>query len=216
MEITDFTIRILILLIPGLITYLIVNKFTDSKKDNIIVEVTKVIIYSFISYSISALGGVILENIFPCLDLSVNFLNCLTDSSIPVSWVEIIITAFLSIFVGCIISKLINQSFFHKTAQRFNITKKFSDLDVWSYLFNSKNNFYIVIRDIENNLTYQGYPQAFSKDHKECEVLLINVRVYRYKDSKLLYKCDSMYYKFNSEKINFEIQLLEEENSGKK
>ncbi|MDO5569154.1 MAG: hypothetical protein Q4G04_03490 [bacterium] len=83
------------------------------------------------------------------------------------------------------------------------LTRKFSDLDVWSYLLNGKEDFYVIIRDVENNLTYQGYPQAFSKDHTEAELLLINVKVYRYEDSEFLYEIDSMYHKFKNDKINF-------------
>lgn len=211
MEITDFTIRIILLSIPGLISYLIINKLTEAKKDNLILDITKIIIYSFINYSIYAVFYTIAYYVIPNnWDAKTTFLDCLTNTEIPISWVEIIITSFISIFTSCIIARILNISWFHKTAQQLHITKKFSDADVWGYLFNSKDNFYIVIRDIKNNLTYQGYPNAFSNTNNQSEVLLVNVKVYRYDDGEFLYDCDSMYYKFNSDSISFEIQLLEE------
>lgn len=210
MEITDLTIRILLLVFPGLIAYFIVHEFTEQKRENFIIETIKILIYSFLSYSIYATGKIILALFIKTINKDVYFLKCLIDKTADISWIEILVTAFIALFISCIITKLINKSWFHKTAQELKLTKKFGDLDVWSYLFNGKQDFYMIIRDIENNLTYQGYPQAFAKDHNEAEVLLINVMVYRYEDSTFLYKIDSMYYKFNSEKFSFEIQFIEE------
>ena len=215
MEITDFTFRIILLLLPGLITFFIIDKLTEQKKNNYIINMTSIIIYSFVDYSVYSLLKVFFSLVFKNININVNFLNCLTDKSISISWIEIIVTSFISVFIAGFISKLINESYFHKNAQHLNLTNKFSDIDVWSYLFNSKNDFQVIIRDIENNLTYQGYPQAFSNGHGDGELLLVNVKVYRYEDSELLYTCDGMYYKFNSEKINFEIQVLKGDKNEK-
>ena len=203
MEITNLTIRIILLGLPGLICYYIIEKLTEPKKSDYLLKIIEIIVYSFVSYSL-------LELFSLPFSYKVKFLSCLVNLDTTIVWFEIILSSFISIMLGSILSYLFNNSKFYKMARQLRITKKYGDIDVWAYIFNSEENFYITIRDKEKNMIYQGYPKAFSKEHKEGEMLLQNVNVYNYEDSNFLYNCNSMYYKFNNENINFEITPIKE------
>ena len=58
------------------------------------------------------------------------------------------------------------------------ITNKFADLDVWSYIFNSPDNYWIRVRDYNKNIIYQGWVEAFSDSTGKDELLLTQVSRY--------------------------------------
>ena len=89
------------------------------------------------------------------------------------------------------------------------ITNKFGELDVWGYLMNSNDVSWITVRDIENNLMYDGWIQAFSDNSKEAEVLLGDVQVYDNNSGELLYEVNSQYLSLDKAKIRIEVRKLE-------
>jgi hypothetical protein len=61
---------------------------------------------------------------------------------------------------------------FHYLAARARVSKKFGDLDVWGFVFNSNATEWVVVRDIKYDLMYQGWVHAFSDTADDNELLL--------------------------------------------
>lgn len=79
-------------------------------------------------------------------------------------------------------------------AQAIGATGKFGDPNVWSFAMNSKELRWVVVRDMEKDLMFQGYIRAFSDiDEKVSELLLVSVHVFRESTGEKLYETDTMY-----------------------
>ena len=65
----------------------------------------------------------------------------------------------------------------------------------------------IIIRDIKNDLLYQGWLSAFSTTHNENEILLSNVQVYRNSNTEeVLYNMEKVYFTKKSDDIIIEFR----------
>jgi hypothetical protein len=58
---------------------------------------------------------------------------------------------------------------------------------------NSKEVNWVYVRDKENGLTYEGFVVSFSENAAAHEIVLSDVKVYRYEDSVELYSVPSIY-----------------------
>tara|TARA_B100001245_G_scaffold173899_2_gene132317 strand:+ start:34374 stop:34610 length:237 start_codon:yes stop_codon:yes gene_type:complete len=75
---------------------------------------------------------------------------------------------------------------------------------------NSDDVNWITVRDLENDLMYDGWIQAFSDNSKEAEVLLGDVRVYRNSSGELLYEVGSQYLSMDRSNIVIEVRKGEQ------
>jgi hypothetical protein len=89
-------------------------------------------------------------------------------------------------------------------AQKTGLTKKDADEDVWSSIFNLETTEWVVIRDYEKNLIFEGWVSKFSESFEKKELLLMEVKVYDNNTSEYLYDVPSIYISFNSDKIIIE------------
>lgn len=220
MEISDFTLRIILLFIPGIVCMTIVNQLVEYEEQKIFDYIVKTLICSFLAYSLVSVCAEIIDLIIYILhyysltnytsDLKVIFLDCLTNKELGISFFEIIITSVLSIPLAFFISWFLNKKKLFRIAQDLHCSNKFGDIDVWSYIFNSDKSFYVVIRDHDHNLMYQGFATAFSKSHKDNELLLLNVSVYTNNEATHLYDIDMMYITRDSSNLTIEFRGIEE------
>ncbi len=201
MELTDFTLRILLIFIPGIISLIVIQAFTVHKE----IKPYKFIIYSlllgFISYFFYYIINLII-NTFDNEKLTFSFFKTFfktlfnKNEEINIKEInvkEIISVSFLSVIMGCIYSFLDKHKIFHRMAQKLHITKKFGDLNVWSYLMNSKLPEWVRIIDIKNDLTYEGWVHAFSDATEPDEIFLRDVKVYQTSISKVIYETPALY-----------------------
>ena len=129
------------------------------------------------------------------------------SSSLIVNLNEIFLAIFFALIISIIFSVLINKKVLIKLARKLNITHKFDEDDVWSYVFNSEERYWIIIRDIKNDLLYQGWLSAFSTTHNENEILLSNVQVYRNSNTEeVLYNMEKVYFTKKSDDIIIEFR----------
>jgi len=97
-----------------------------------------------------------------------------------------------------VLAFVITALHYHKAlfdfAQAIGATGKFGDPNVWSFAMNSKELRWVVVRDMEKDLMFQGYIRAFSDiDEKVSELLLVSVHVFRESTGEKLYETDTMY-----------------------
>ncbi|HEX4300312.1 MAG TPA: hypothetical protein VH327_05520, partial [Gammaproteobacteria bacterium] len=100
---------------------------------------------------------------------------------------------------------IFTHKIFHRIALRFNISNKYGDENLYSFFLQNRN--WLYVRDIENNLTYEGLLVSYSENDLIQEIVLSQVTVYSYKDSEKYYSVPSVYLskaigKFNIEEIS--------------
>jgi hypothetical protein len=211
MTLSEFSLRIILIFLPGLIAFIIVEQLTSHKE----IQPFRLLLHSFllgflcylIYYPISLISF---------LNLKFSFIQNLSDPKLSLNFWEILIATLISIPFGFIISFSIKKKVLHKIAERLHVTNKFGDLDVWSYIMNSEIPEWVVIRDIENDLMYEGYIKAFSDSSEIDELFLIYVKVYTNKTAEKLYEVPGLYLPQKREKLVIEFPELKNTTNIKK
>jgi hypothetical protein len=207
MQLSEFTLRIVFLFIPGIISFVIIDKLTVHKESRIHNILISSLILGFICYS-SYYSIILVVNQLVETDLKFSFLTTLTKKDAELNFREISIVAGLSVPVGFVFTFLINYKILDRIAHWLRISNKFGDIDVWSYIMNSKVPEWAVIRDIENDLMYEGWVQAFSDSTGEDEVFLRDVKVYKNSTAEELYETPGLYLPRKRQNLTVEFPLL--------
>lgn len=107
--------------------------------------------------------------------------------------IEVIIAFMFAFPIAVFASVVNNNKLLLKFATRFGISQKFGDENLFSYYLNLQELTWVYVRDVSNNLTYQGIIVSFSETEQMQELVLSDVSVYRYEDSALFYEVPSIY-----------------------
>lgn len=190
MEISELTLKIILLLIPGAISALIVEQLTIHKQWSSFRFVMSSIVLGCISY-------LVLQFVYwiPCITIenrNLNFWHTLTDT-ITIPYTEIFFASLCAIFIGFVISKGIQHKWLFKLSKKFKVSTKFGDESLYYYFLCSDDLTDVYVRDFDNNLTYHGVIDSFSESEIDRELVLINVDVYDLLESKLLYSTPAIF-----------------------
>ncbi|MEP3229365.1 MAG: hypothetical protein ABJN84_01335 [Flavobacteriaceae bacterium] len=189
---SELTIKLIIILIPGAIATLIFGKLILHKEWSSFRFVLYSILFGIISYLLLQLT-INLINLCVCNDLSeLTIWNNLNNaSSIP--YKEVGFASIFSIVISFIASLIENRKVINRIAGFFGISAKYGDENLYSMFLNSKDVEFIYLRDIKNQLTYHGWVKSFSETENISEIRLCDVAVYNYSDSELLYEVEEVY-----------------------
>lgn len=199
MQLSELTIRLLLIFFPGIISSLIIDNLISHRER----EFKIFLLYSFILglasyfilYIIISINNflVILRGLIP--SWKVSFLNSLIDKKADINIKEVVIATLIAIILALLISALINHRLLHKFAKKLKISKRFGQLDVWSYVLDSPDIDWVIIRDLENDLMYQGWIEAFSDTYDTNELFIRDVKVYKNSTAEELYFMQGIYNK---------------------
>ncbi|MCW7479459.1 hypothetical protein ND856_19320 [Leptospira bandrabouensis] len=106
---------------------------------------------------------------------------------------EVIFSTLLSISIVLVLANLITNKIIIRNLQKFGLTNRFGDEDLWNYYLSSSEINWIYIRDYANSLTYRGRLKYFSSANSMRELGLEEVTVYSLLKSKELYTLESVY-----------------------
>ena len=202
MDITQFTIRILLLFVPGIICSFFVDGLTEHRPREPLFFIFRSLLLGFASYFFYWVALLVLSyfKALPFInDLgvpisnSVYFLKALVDPSATVSFHEILYVCFFSLVLGILLTVESTYKLGHKLFRLLRVTQKFGEINVWGYTLNQSRVKWVTVRDLREDLVYDGYVQAFSDDGGDAELLLLDVNVYRNSEAGLLYHVDSLY-----------------------
>lgn len=206
MELSEFVFKLLLLFLPGIICSCIVDTFTNHKERTQFQFVVHSFVYGLISYG----AFWVLVKAFGCVfDIdreSFNFLLNFQNVAQEISFREIFYVCIVAMALGAIVTFIHTHKLHFRLFRFLRITKKFGELDVWGYLMNSEDVNWVTVRDIPNNLMYDGWIQAFSDNSKEAEVLLGDVEVYSNDTGNHLYSVSSQYLSLDRSNIVIEVR----------
>lgn len=211
MDISQLTIRILLLIVPGMIATslyeFITRKNMDTRK-----YICSTIFSSFLCYLLVLLAynmkDLILNGVNGFSTKKIVFFDALLYSDIQINYNEIIIASVFGFLLGLLKTILMNKGWIFKILMFFKLTTETGN-DVWAELFEnntkgSKDFVYIV--KAKENRVYGGAIRHFSRDASNPELELVNVVVYENENRKNeLYKVDSVYFNLKNEDITIEI-----------
>ncbi|MBI4833403.1 MAG: hypothetical protein HY811_01100 [Planctomycetes bacterium] len=208
MELSEFTLRIILLFMPGIISLFIIDKLVPHKEFK-----------SYQLFSLSLLLGFICYLLYypivklvtlTGIELKFKFIESLLNKTIPLDLTEIFIVAILSIFVGFIFTYSITYKILYRFAHFIKASNKMGEADVWSNLMNQPEIGWVVIRDVKNDLMYEGWVLAYSDStDKNDEICLSDVKVYKNSTAQEMYNINVLYLPINKEDMRLEITKME-------
>lgn len=203
MEISQLTVKLVLLLLPGALATLIFGKLILHKEWDVFRFTLYSILFGAFSYIVLQLFSNFL-NIFrinPIEPLSI--WNELGNSQ-KIPYDEISYSSLISILLAFLISYLENEKVISNIAQGLGISNKYGDENLFSRFLNSKDVDYVYVRDIKNNLTYHGWVKSFSESENVSEIALCEVMVYTYFNCEPIYEVPEVYLSFNKQDIIIE------------
>ena len=203
MEISTFTIHILFLFFPGILSAYVIDKLTVHRERKIPFFLLNVFVLGISSYALYFL-------ILPIFKIhrETNLFKVLTntDGIDPTLNHDLFFSSLLGIIIAIVVTVFSKNKWFFKIAQRRNISKKHGDISVWDHLFNLEGLTWIFVRDHKNGLLYRGFLSDYSTGSEDPALLLTHVSVYKENDDSHLYDLEKIYLSRNREDITIEIR----------
>lgn len=214
MNINELALQVAIIFLPGIIARIVTGKLIFYKQNSVGYFLLHSFVLGFVCYACYWLLVTVI-NYFSSLGLNIYFVDYVNSKGCSLHYGEIASVSFLSIIVGAICATAINKKALTRVGQLLGITTQFSEPDVWSYVLNSNpNGHWVVIRDIMDDLMYEGWIRAFSDTFLENELFLTNVKVYKNSSGQFLYDVPGLYLTRDSSSLTIEFTSLGNQNGG--
>lgn len=209
MELSELTLRLVVLLVPGAVAALVVEKLTEHRPwspfafvlHSILLGTAAYFAHQGFWYAMAFITGLWA----PFNVHLLSFWASLFDSSIAISLGEVALTCLFSIAVAYIVSAGVNHKVLFRSAQFLRVSRKFGDEDVWAYFLNSEDVHWVWVRDHARGLAYAGWVQAFSATPPVREIVLREVEVFSNERGELLYRVPAMYVAGEPSEITVEL-----------
>jgi hypothetical protein len=204
-EILDITL----ILLPGLIAFIIAESLIPYNKAEFKRSVAYVIILSAISFFIA----IIIWKLYYKLGLLLAFKYNVSNLELTniFSFKENIYFTFLvfviSVALGIFFAWAINKHIIYKLMSKLGGSSMTSNMEVWDDFFALKReNSFVVVRDIKNNLMYYGSVNYYSiaTTSQMIALHLNNVDVFDNESSVKLYNVKELYLPFQPENMTVE------------
>lgn len=213
MQLSEFTLKLLFLFLPGVISRLIMEKLTVCEEKRHFYFILYSFVFGMLAYVTYFLILQIL-GIFLTIGTDVKFIECLFTKDSAIDNTEIFIVSSIAVILGFVLSFIKNEYFLYEFARKLGVTKRFAEIDVWGYINNSDEEDirWVRIRDHKNDLCYEGWVDAFSDSVKDNELFIRDVKVFRNSSGNELYFVPGMYLSRNVDEITIEYHALGREN----
>jgi hypothetical protein len=166
MVITVETLNILLLLMPGFISWKIISLIFKYDQESIPKIIFDTLILSFLTY--------LIVSIFIEWEplATVSLINGKLNYSFSRSVKVISLTSLIVLILPIILGSIYQNDFINSCLRKINVTTKTSRNNTWNDAFLSQDRYVIVT--LKDNRRIRGYPTMFSTDPKEGFVYLYN------------------------------------------
>ena len=203
MKLDDFTLTVVFLFFPGLVCALVASRLTTHQERKPTEFVIPSLIYGILIYVIYSWAATIFD-----AELSLPHINILSvESRLLVAESPIVLTVAtgIGIVLAFIAGAGINHKILHRFARSILVTNKFGDKDVWTYVMNSNETDWLVIRAPDQNIFYLGRIAVYSDEEDTRELVLSDTKVYDNITGEEKYHAGNMYFSFKKDEIVIEL-----------
>lgn len=187
MTLSEFTISLLFLFLPGIIGVLLIRTLTH-------INVSETKIFSLYAYLLSTISYLLLS----IISSSSNFLNLLLEGRLTIDVREIIFSTIISICLSTLIVVAINTRLLYKMASTLKLSNRFGSTDVWISTFDAKETDWITIRPSVTKEYFVGKVKDYSDTSTIRELVLTDVASYNDAGSYIR-SYEQIYFSFSSE-----------------
>lgn len=183
MELSVLTLRVVLLFFPGVLCALIVHALTIQRERTTPQFLTSAFVYGVSTYLLLAgvreayaVGAKVVGWKAPP---RVTFFDVLTNEKARIAWGEIALSAGVALVLAIVLAAVANHAILHRMAERLRVSRRFGQADVWGHFLDSPTTRWIIVRDVNADLLYEGWVDAFSDSGVDPQLLLSDVAVYR-------------------------------------
>jgi hypothetical protein len=206
MSLSNFLMRIIFLVMPGIFTSLLYRHISGKTERRDWEDYLEILVFSLIDYALYDLFALLLNKLFGLHFEYTVFREFLVEAE-PVYGERILIAAAIGLFVAFGAAYFDEYKLIHKFARYSKATRRFGDEDVWDYLNRSPDIKWVYVRDHKHDLYYYGWIQAWSDPYKERELLLREVDVFKNSTAEHLYTTDVLYLSRARDDLTIEANL---------
>lgn len=206
MDISTLTLKLIILLVPGIISNKIYRRLVIRHKEStdLMFIVTSVVFglisYLILNFTIYRISG--LESF-----------NSISESTV-INYNEVFFASIVSVLVGYLGAFIDNGKWINKIAHYYDISQKYGDENLFTRWLN-RDIEWVYIRDKKADVTYLGRICYFSETPEFKEIGLDNVTVYSFNDSEELYSIPEIYLCFKSDNLTIEQAIINKKHNEK-
>lgn len=209
MGISEFSLRIILLFLPGIISNLVLEHLTIIKDKGVFRFSIRALILGFLSYFAYFLVLFIIRP-FGKPDVHIGFFNALQSAGSKIDFAEVAWVCIISVALAAILSFALSRKFFVRAASTFGLIKVIPELNVWDHAFSaSPDRNWVVVRDIKNDFMYQGWVNARSDTADENELFLREVAVFLSSTGEELYTVPGLFISRNKDDLTIEFQSID-------
>lgn len=198
MGISAFTLRLLLLFAPGILWSFILTLYTIHRERSLFFFSLQSLLFGLASYLVLWIAS------FATSCFTITFFEVLRDGDKDINPSEILLACIIAVVAGIVHCAIYNKKLINSRLRCIGVTKKYGNESVWSYFLNADNDAWVYARDLERNLCYKGYIDAYSDENDAHELLLKSVTVYRSSDGAELYHLKKVYLIFKSDCFSLE------------
>jgi hypothetical protein len=202
MEITEITLRLMLLGMPGIVAYLIIGKITTRGKGSQLDSLLLIFLLSILSYTLVSIFYLAIGTISGGKVVIISPLERLI-SSISSKTSAILVWDIISATTASIIVSLSwSYAWYHKVVTRIarflKASNRYGDNGIMSAFLSSEQlqniGEWLVVRDSLSNIFYFGHVYAWSDSNDDLrELIMLDVSVYSNDKGVFLYKTDYLY-----------------------
>lgn len=203
-----FTVKLIVLLLPGVIAALIVETLTIHKTiSQFRFLVFSIVLGSTCYFCLSIFGGIwnFIAIYFGWSPITFSIQDSFLTESKPLSILEILLAIFVSIPLSLLVSLFISKRWFNRIGHAIGVTKKYGGDSVYYYAMEQEQVVWARARLFDQDIWYEGLIDSFSEDEDNKEIYLKSVVVYRISDSEKLYELESVYLSLSKNGVILEI-----------
>jgi hypothetical protein len=208
---TELTLKLIIILIPGALGAIIVNRLTIHKEWSPFIYTLNAIIiglFGYLSLQLAITFWTFLRNLFSstlAYDYkSLDIWSTISDTKM-IPYTEVWGASIFGVFLGFLGAFIDYNRIINKVGRGMKISNKYGDENLFSHFLNNKETEIVYVRNIKNNLSYHGYVDSYSENDTVSEIVLSTVTVYNYTDSEYMYEIDKIYLSFSKADIIIEL-----------
>ena len=184
MELSEYTFRLMLLFLPGIIAFIIIDNLTIHKET----KLHHWVIYSFLLGFASYFPWTLLCEVHAVVyggNSFSKFLSLLVNYDATINFYEVFIATMFSVVLGLCITKIINRRLLFKAASVLRVSDKFPEVDAWVNCLACYNPVWVRVRDIEHNRIYQGRLASTSDPTERDGIVLEETVIYNEQGVKL-------------------------------
>ena len=190
MNLDQVTLQLLLIFFPGVLCAYIVDTFTGQPKASQFRFILNTFLFGVASYFLYTLALLLCGT--PLSEF--RYIASLSGAAVDAELIyEIASVCCIAVLLGLASVAISTHQLHYLLLWKLRITKRFGEEDVWSFFFNMPSTRWVSVRDLKNNLVYQGLVAAFSERYTDSELLLEQVSVYEWDTGVHLYDVEMQY-----------------------